>query len=89
LVNIVEDWEEMEQYAADTERWASRAYQILDIETRDKKKRVLIKVLVGRYGFEQEFPDRNDPGFQKIQGFCTFGKFINVNKTIPDEQFFK
>ncbi len=89
MVNIVEEWKEMETYATNTERWAGRAYQVLDIETQDKKKRVLIKVLVGRFGFEQDFPDRNDPLFQKIQGFCAYGKFINVNRTVPDEKFFK
>jgi hypothetical protein len=89
LVNIVDDWEEMEKYAINTQRWASRSYQILDIETRDKKKRVLVKVQVGKFGFEQDFLDRNDPLFQKIQDFCICGKFLNVSRNIPDEQFFQ
>jgi hypothetical protein len=89
LVNIVDEWKEMQIYAGNTSRWTGRAYQVLEIETPDKKKRVQIKVQVGKFGFEQDFPDRNDPTFQKIYGFCVSECFFNVNKTVQDEQFFK
>ena len=89
MVNIVEDWREMKDYAADASRQTGRAYQVSDIETPDKKKIVQLRVQVGKFGFQLECPDRNDTLYREIVAFCQQESFLNVSKTIPDDQFFK
>ena len=89
LVNIVDDWKEMKNYATKASSTTGRAYQVLEIETPEKKKAVLLRVQVGKFGFEQEFPDRNDPSYHDIIAFCKYEGFLNVSKTVQDEQFFK
>ena len=84
MVNIVEDWEEMEQYASRAAYATVRAYQ-----TVEYKNKVQVRVLVGKYGFEKEFSDLNDPLLTRILAFCNAGKFLSVGKTVPDDQFFK
>jgi hypothetical protein len=84
LVNIVEDWEEMEQYASRASYATARAYQ------REKaNNKTCIRVLVGKFGFEKEFPNEEDTLFARIKSFCDAGSFLNVGKTVPDDQFFK
>ena len=84
MVNLVEQWEEMEQYASRASYATARAFQK---ETVYEKTRV--RVLVGKFGFEKEFSDPKDQLLARIQSFCNSGKFLNVGKTIPDDQFFK
>ncbi len=89
MVNIVEDWKVVKDYATKASSQTGRAYQVSDIETQDKKKVVLLRVLVGKFGFQMEFPDRNDDVYREIMDFCKYERFLNVSKTIPDEQFFQ
>ena len=89
MVNIVEDWREMKDYAADASRQTGRAYQVSEIETPDKNKVVQLRVQVGKFGFQMECPDRNDSLYREIVAFCQQESFLNVSKTIPDDQFFK
>jgi hypothetical protein len=49
MVNIVEDWEEMEHYAGRVPRGTKCAHQTLEKEGKG------IRVLVGKYGYENEF----------------------------------
>jgi hypothetical protein len=84
LVNLVDDWDDMEHYASRASSTTARAYQ-----TTQNKNKVQVRVLVGKFGFEKEFSDLNDPLLSKILAFCNAEKFLNVDKTVPDEQFFK
>ena len=84
MVNIVEEWSLMEDYASGTSRQTTRAFQ-----TTVEKNRAEIRVLVGKYGFEQEFPSENDELFKRIREYCESGRFLDVGKTVPDDQFFK
>ena len=84
MVNLVDDWEEMEQYASRASSITARAYQ-----TTGNKGKVELRVLVGKFGFNKEFSDLNDPLLCKILAFCNQGKFLNISKTVPDDQFFK
>ena len=84
MVNLVKDWKEMEHYASRASYATVRAFQT--IEGKDK---VTIRVLVGQYGFEQDFKDLKDTQFIEIVKFCGAEKFLDVDKTVPDEQFFK
>jgi len=84
LVNIVEDWEEMEHYASRASYATARAYQTENVNDKTR-----VRVLVGKFGFEKEFSDLKDPLLARIQSFCSSGKFLSVGKTVPDDQFFK
>lgn len=84
MVNLVKDWEEMEQYASRASSSTGRAYQ-----TSQSNNKVQIRVLVGKFGFDKEFNSLDDPLFQKIIDFCNQQGFLSIGKTIPDDQFFK
>ena len=79
----------MKDYATKASSQTGRAYQVSEIETQDKKKEVLLRVQVGKFGFQMEFPDRNGSLYHEIVDFCKIEGFLNVSKTIPEEQFFK
>lgn len=84
MVNLVEDWEDMEHYSAQVMHGTACAYQ-----TSENKGKVEVRVLVGKYGYIKQFDDLNDPLLSHILNFCSQGKYLNVNKTIPDDKFFK
>jgi len=80
LVNLVEDWEVLEQYAGDKQGF----YQVLgDAEA------VEIRVAVGRLGFKMEFDNKGDPLLNRILAFCKSRKYIKVSESVRDEFFFK
>ena len=83
-MNIVGDWEEMETYATKASHPTTRAYQ-----TEKVNGKTLIRVQVGRFGFEKEFLDDKDKLLTHIKTYCETGKFLTVGKTVPDDQFFK
>jgi len=80
LVNLVEDWENIEEYAGDKQGF----YQILS-----GGKGAEIRVTVGRLGFKQSFDDSKDPLLDHIVRFCGFQNYVKVSENIRDEQFFK
>ena len=80
MVNLVEDWEVLEEYAGDKQGY----YQILY-----SAKGVEIRVAVGRLGFKKEFKSAEDPLFNDILSFCNSRKYITVSENIRDEFFFK
>jgi hypothetical protein len=83
LINLVEDWREMEDYASRASHVTVRAFQ-----TEEKERRTRVRVLVGRFGYEKEF-DTNDGLLTQILEYCKAGSFLNVGKTVSEEQFFK
>ena len=80
MVNLVEDWEIMEEYAGDKQGF----YQIIA-----GGKGVEIRITVGRLGFKQSFDDSKDPLLDRIVRFCGFQNYVKVSENIRDEQFFK
>lgn len=84
LVNLVKDWEEMELYASHASSSTGRAYQ-----TSQSKNKIQIRVLVGKFGYENEFDKLDDPLLERIIDFCGKQGFLEIGKTVPDEQFFK
>lgn len=84
MVNLVDEWAALEQYTSNASNATVRACQIIQTENK-----TFVRVLVGKYGFEKEFLDPKDPLLAKIKNVCNHSKFLNVDKTIPDEQFFK
>ena len=80
MVNLVEDWENMEEYAGDKQGF----YQILS-----GGKGAEIRVTVGRLGFKRSFDDSKDPLLDRIVRFCGFQNYVKISENIRDEQFFK
>jgi len=80
LVNLVEDWEALEEYAGDKQGF----YQILY-----SAKGVEIRLAVGRLGFKKEFESAEDPSLKRILRFCSYQKYIKVSENVRDEFFFK
>lgn len=80
MVNLVEDWEVLEEYAGDKRGF----YQILY-----GAKGVEIRVAVGRLGFKNEFESVKDPLLNRILGFCNSQRHVKVSENVRDEMFFK
>ena len=74
----------MESYASRASHQTTRAYQ-----TERNNEKTVVRVLVGKFGFEKEFCDLKDELLGRILSYCEAGKFLNVGKTVPDDQFFK
>jgi len=80
LVNLVENWEALEDYAGDKQGF----YQILD-----DAEAVEIRVAISRLGFKKEFDNKGDMLLNRILTFCKSRNFIKINKNVRDEFFFK
>ena len=80
MVNLVEEWETLEEYAGDKQGF----YQILY-----GAKGVEIRVTVGRLGFKSEFENAKDPLLNRIVSFCSSQRYIKVSENVRDEMFFK
>ena len=80
MVNLVENWEALENYAGDKQGF----YQVLgDAEA------VEIRVAIGRLGFKKEFDNKGDILLNRILTFCKSRNFIKVSENVRDEFFFK
>jgi hypothetical protein len=80
LVNLVDEWTVLEDYANDKQGF----YQLLE-----GSNMLEIRVLVGRLGFKKEFKDKDDPLLNRILNFCINKCYIKVGENIRDELFFK
>jgi len=80
LVNLVEDWETIEEYAGDKQGF----YQIVQ-----GGKGAEIRLTVGRLGFKQSFDNTKDSLLERIIKFCGFQNYVKISENIRDEQFFK
>ena len=80
MVNLIEDWEVLEEYAGDKQG----LYQILY-----RAKGVEIRVSEGRLGFKKEFESAEDPLLKRILSFCNSQRYIKVSENIRNEFFFK
>ncbi len=80
MVNLVEDWKVLENYAG----FKRGFYQIIDDE-----KAIEIRVKVGELGFKKEFTNKEDTLLIDILDFCKSNKYIEVSNNIMDEFFFK
>jgi hypothetical protein len=80
LVNIIEDWDVLEEYAGEKLGF----YQLLATDGMFE-----IRVQTGRVGFKREFENGNDPLLNKILDFCRRHRYIRVSQKLRDEEFFK
>ena len=81
MVNLVDDWEVLEEYAENHKRGF---YQALC-----DAKSVEIRVFVGGLGFKKGFENADDPLLNRILAFCKSQKYIKISENIRDEYFFK
>ena len=80
MVNLVEEWEALEDYAGDKQGF----YQLLgDAEA------VEIRVAIGILGFKKEFENKGDPLLNRILVFCKTRKYFRISENVRDEFFFK
>ena len=80
MVNLVEEWEVLEEYAGDKQGF----YQVLaDGEV------VEIRVAIGRLGFKKEFANKSDSLLSRILSFCKSRSYIKISENVRDEFFFK
>jgi len=80
LVNLVEEWEVLEEYAGDKQGF----YQVLS-----DGEAIEIRVAISRIGFRKEFENKSDPLLNRIIAFCKSRRFIRVSENVRDEFFFK
>jgi hypothetical protein len=80
LVNIIEDWDVLEEYAGEKLGF----YQLLSNDGI-----IEIRVQTGRIGFRKEFTAGNDPLLTKILDFYKKRRFIQISENMRDDQFFK
>ena len=80
LVNLIEDWEVLEEYAGEK----LGLYQLLGNDGN-----IEIRVQTGRIGFKKEFQAGDDPELLKILDFCKKHHYIQISEHLRDEEFFK
>ncbi len=80
LVNIIEDWDVLEEYAGEKLGF----YQLLANDGAFE-----IRVQTGRVGFKREFMNGNDPLLTRILDFCRKHRYVKVSQAARDELFFK
>ena len=80
MVNLVDDWEVLEEYAGEKQGF----YQLLGVDGA-----IEIRVATGRLGFRKEFESGKDELLLRIQDFCKSKKFIRISENVRDELFFK
>ena len=80
MVELVENWEDLEKYA---EFCRVGIYQIRkDVDGTE------VRVHVGRFGYKHVFKDPRDQKLRRILEFCNAEGFIKIRGSIPEEQFF-
>jgi hypothetical protein len=80
LVNIIEDWDILEEYAGEKLGF----YQLLESDGNFD-----IRIQTGRIGFKREFEKADDSLLNKILDFCRKHRYIRVSEHLRDEEFFR
>ena len=80
MVNLVEDWEVLEEYTGEKLGF----FQVLAVDGSFE-----IRVMTGRLGYKKEFSDGNDKLLNRIMDFCKKNRFIQISEHLRDEDFFK
>ncbi len=80
LVNLIEDWDVLAEYAGEKLGF----YQILGNDGT-----IEIRVQTGRIGYRKEFKAGDDPELLSILDFCKKHRYIQISEHLRDEEFFK
>jgi hypothetical protein len=84
LVNLVEDWEDIEKYTRHLAHWS----KIGSYQLRKSGKGAEIKVCVGKFGYSKKFKESEDPELIKILAFCQAEGFIKVLGSVSNDLFY-
>ena len=80
LVNLIEDWDVLAEYAGEKLGF----YQILGNDGT-----IEIRVQTGRIGYKKEFKAGDDPELLSILDFCKKHRYIQISEHLRDEEFFR
>ena len=80
LVNLIEDWDVLEEYAGEKLGF----YQLLGNDGT-----IEVRVQTGRIGYKKEFKAGDDPELLSILDFCKKRRYIQISEHMRDEEFFK
>ena len=80
MVNLIEDWDVLEEYAGEKLGF----YQLLGSDGT-----IEIRVQTGRIGYKKEYKTGDDPELLGILDFCKKHRYIQISETMRDEEFFK
>ena len=80
LVNLIEDWDVLAEYAGKKLGF----YQCIGNDGP-----IEIRVQTGRIGFKKEYNTRDDSELLKILDFCRKHRYIKISEHLRDEEFFK
>jgi hypothetical protein len=80
LVNLIDDWEVLADYAGDKLGF----YQLLGSDGE-----IEVRVQTGRLGFKKEFAKGDDPELLTILDVCKKRCYIQISEHLRDEDFFK
>lgn len=84
MVNLVEDWEDIERYTRHLGFWTKvGSYQL-----KKSSEGAEIKVIVGKFGFIKKFKEAEDPILIRILAFCQAEGFIKVQASVSDDLFY-
>ena len=84
MVNLVEDWQDLERYTQQMEYWV----KIGSYQLKKSTEGAEIKVRVGKFGYIQKFKESEDPELIKILAFCKAEGFFKVQGSVSDDLFF-
>jgi hypothetical protein len=80
LVNLVDEWDVLQDYAGDKQGY----YKGLGADNA-----IEVRVATGRLGFRRQFDSNADPLLGRIVAFCQSRKYIRISETVRDDLFFK
>jgi hypothetical protein len=80
VVNLIEDWDVLAEYAGEKLGF----YQILGNDGT-----IEIRVQTGRIGYRKEFKTGDDKELLSILDFCKKHRYIQISEHLRDEEFFR
>jgi hypothetical protein len=80
VVNIIEDWDVLAEYAGEKLGF----YQLLDLDGK-----IEVRVTSEKVGFKKEFERADDPDLTRILAFCKRHRFIRIPENLQDDAFFQ
>jgi len=78
LVNLVEDWEVLQEYAGDKQGY----YQVLSTDGA-----IEVRVAIGKLGFKEQFDNNADLLLTRTLAFCRTRKYVRISETVRDGFF--
>ncbi len=80
MVNIIDNWDVLAEYAGEKLGFYQR---------RSIDDAIEIRVQTGRIGFIKQFKNDEDPDLTKILDFCRKHGYLKITEYLRDEEFFK